>query len=111
MIFFYCGIWVEGNLGYTIGGLSLSGNYIFNDAISAGGDTYFEIGYAFPKLSLFVGAGDGWHTPDTKFAVCNIGASTTKEIKITETFSIPLKASVILNPKTEQFFLVAGITL
>ncbi|MFW9597655.1 MAG: hypothetical protein ACMV0Y_06865 [Paludibacter sp.] len=101
----------EGNLGYTIGGLSLSGNYIFNDAISAGGDTYFEIGYAFPKLSLFVGAGDGWHTPDTKFAVCNIGASTTKEIKITETFSIPLKASVILNPKTEQFFLVAGITL
>jgi hypothetical protein len=41
----------------------------------------------------------------------NIGISSTKEIKITDTFSIPLKATAILNPATEQFMLVAGITL
>lgn len=105
---------LELNLGYTTGGLSLSGNYIFNEAggaATAGGDKYFEVGYAFEKFSIFAGAGDGWHTPDAEFALCNVGISTTKEIKITDTFSIPLKASAILNPKTEQFFLVAGITL
>jgi len=105
---------LELNLGYTTGGLSLSGNYIFNQAggaATAGGDKYFEVGYAFEKFSIFAGAGDGWHTPDAKFALCNVGISTSKEIKITDTFSIPLKASAILNPKTEQFFLVAGITL
>ena len=105
---------LELNLGYTTGGLSLSGNYIFNEAggaATAGGDKYFEVGYAFEKFSVFAGAGDGWHTPDAEFALCNVGISTTKEIKITDSFSIPLKASAILNPKTEQFFLVAGITL
>jgi len=105
---------LELNLGYTTGGLSLSGNYIFNEAggaATAGGDKYFEVGYAFEKFSIFAGAGDGWHTPDAEFALCNVGISTTKTIKITDTFSIPLKASAILNPKTEQFFVVAGITL
>ena len=104
----------EVNLGYGIGGLSISANYMLNEAggaLTVGGDKYFELGYAFEKFSIFAGAGDGWHTPDAKFALVNIGASTTKEIKITDTFSLPLKATVILNPKTEQFFIVAGITL
>lgn len=105
---------LEVNLGYTTGGLSLSGNYIINQAggaATAGGDKYLEVGYAFEKFSIFAGAGDGWHTPDAKFALCNVGISTTKTIKITDSFSLPLKATAILNPKTEQFFLVAGITL
>ena len=105
---------LEVNLGYSIKSLSISANYMLNEAggaATAGGDKSFELGYAFEKFSIFAGAGDGWHTPDAKFALCNVGLSTTKEIKITDSFSIPLKASAILNPKTEQFFLVAGITL
>jgi len=105
---------LEVNLGYTTGGLSLGANYILNQAggaATAGGDKYFEVGYAFEKFSIFAGAGDGWHTPDAKFAVCNVGISTTKTIKITDSFSLPLKATAVLNPKTEQFYLVAGITL
>ena len=98
---------LEANLGYSLGNLSLSGNYLLN----ANNDLYFEAGYAFDKVSVFVGAGNEVYSTDGKFALLNIGASTTKEIKITDTFSIPLKASVILNPKSEQFFLVAGITL
>lgn len=98
---------LEANLGYTIGSLSLSGNYLLN----VNDDLYFEAGYAFDKISLFVGAGNSVYSTDGKFALVNIGASTVKEIKITDSFSIPLKASVILNPKSEQFFLVAGITL
>jgi hypothetical protein len=104
----------EINLGYGIKGLSLSANYILNEAGAAGtvgGDKYFEIGYAFNKFSIFAGAGDGWHTPDHEFGVVNLGLSTSKEIKITDSFSIPLKASAILNPTTKQYYLVAGITL
>lgn len=105
---------LEVNLGYSIKSLSISANYMLNEAGGAatlGGDKYFELGYAFEKFSIFAGGGDGWHTPDAKFAITNVGISTSKEIKITDTFSIPLKATAILNPKTEQFFLVAGITL
>ncbi len=105
---------IEANLGYTVGGLSIGANYIFNQAggaATAGGDKYFELGYAFEKFSIFAGAGDGWHTPTGSFGIVNVGLSTTKEIKITDTFSIPLKGSLILNPTTQQYFLVAGITL
>jgi uncharacterized protein (TIGR02001 family) len=105
---------LEANLGYSIGGLSIGANYIFNEAGSAGtagGDMYFELGYAFNKFSIFAGAGDGWHTPTGNFGLVNVGLSTVKEIKITDTFTLPLKGSVILNPTSKQFMLVAGITL
>jgi len=99
---------LELNLGYATGALSLSANTLLN----VDSDLYFEAGYAFDKVSVFVGAGNkAFNLTDGKFSLVNIGASTTKEIKITDSFSIPLKASVILNPKSEQFFFVAGITL
>ena len=53
---------LELNAGFTKGGLSLSANYIVNQAGgagSAGGDKYFQAAYAFTNLNLFVGAGDG----------------------------------------------------
>ena len=103
----------EANLGYAVGSFSISANYIFNKAggaASMGGDKYFELGYAFPVASIFVGAGDGWHTSDTKFAVCNIGVKSTKEIKVTDSFSIPVTGAVILNPEKELFNIVVGLT-
>ncbi|MGB4415178.1 MAG: TorF family putative porin [Paludibacter sp.] len=104
----------EVNLGYATGGLSIGANYILNEAggaATAGGDKYFELGYAFNKFSIFAGAGDGWHTPTGDFNFVNLGISSSKEIKVSDTFSIPVKVTAILNPTTEQFFLVAGITL
>lgn len=103
----------EVNLGYEIGGFSIAGNYILNEAIdasSAGGDIYFELGYSFGNVDLFVGAGDGWHSTDGEFAFCNIGVGTSKDIKITDSFTLPLSGQVILNPDSEQFFIVAGIS-
>jgi len=48
---------MEANLGYTIGKLSLSGNYVFNDASGAiGNDKYFEAAYQFSSVKLFAGA-------------------------------------------------------
>ncbi len=116
----------EANLGFVIGDLSLSGNYILNKsdkmdtegniigAGSVGGDLYFEAGYTFTGFKIFAGAGNGWHTLDSdedEFGICNVGLSTWKEIKITDSFSIPVTGSVIWNPHAEQFFIVAGFSL
>jgi len=103
----------EANLGYEIGGLSVGANYIFNEASgagSAGGDMYFELGYAFESVSLFVGGGDGWHTSDGEFAVCNVGISVSKEIPLSESFSLPVSGALILNPEQEQYHIVFGVS-
>lgn len=112
----------EINLGYEFKGLSLSANYILNDASNGGpankpggGDMYFELGYSFESFTLFAGAGNGWHTSyedngDDVFTLCNIGISTEKEIKISETFSLPVSGAVIVNPDKEEFNLVIGIS-
>lgn len=105
---------LELNLGYGIGDFSISANYMLNEAggaATAGGDTYFELGYAFKSFSVFAGAGNGWHTPDGGFGLVNVGLSTSKDIKFSDSFTLPLSGSVILNPTTQQFFIVAGITL
>jgi len=104
---------LELNAGYAIGGLTLSANYILNEAggaASAGGDMFFQAGYAFESFNLFVGAGNGWHTTDGDFAVCNIGLGTSKTIEVSDKFSIPVTGQVILNPDKEQLFLVVGFS-
>ena len=105
----------EINVGYEIKGVSISGNYILNDASkggagSQGGDKYFELGYAFKNFNVFVGAGDGWHTSNGNFNLCNIGIGTSKEVKITDSYSLPVSGSVVLNPEKEQFNIVVGIS-
>lgn len=103
----------EVNLGYEYEGLSFGANYILNEAggaESAGSDLYFELGYSFSVLDVFVGAGDGWHTSDGEFALCNIGVTASKEIAITDKFSLPMFGSAILNPDKERFYIVAGVS-
>lgn len=105
---------LELNAGFTTGGLSLSANYIINKAggiASVGNDLYFQAGYAFENFNIVLGAGDGWHTIDGEFDICHIGIGTTKEIKITDTFTVPVTGQVILNPDREQLFVVVGFSL
>ncbi len=102
---------IEANLSYSIGKFSLSGNYIINQASGAvGKDTYFEAGYQLPLVKLFAGAGNGWYTNDATFQVCNLGISSTKTIKVTDSFSVPFTGSVILNPNKEQVFYVVAMS-
>jgi hypothetical protein len=104
---------LELNGGFTKWGLALSANYIVNEAggvASIGGDMYFQAGYAFRYFNIFLGAGNGWHTSDGDFAICNIGIGTTKEIKITDTFTIPVTGQVIVNPERERLFVVVGFS-
>jgi hypothetical protein len=112
----------EINLGYTLKSLSLSANYILNDASQGGpankpggGDIYVEAGYAFESFGVFVGAGNGWHTADNDkgedvFGVCNIGIKTSKEIKVSDSFSIPVSGAFSVNPDKEEVNLVVGFS-
>ena len=104
----------EANLGYEIGGFSVAANYIFNDAHagagSQGSDMYFEAGYSFSNFDIFLGAGDGWHTTDGDFAICNIGIGASKDLQITEKFALPISGAISVNPEAEQFNLVVAIS-
>jgi len=108
----------EINLAFTKGGLSLGANYILNEAGNAGsegGDKYFEIKYSFDSFNIFMGAGDGWHTVNSsdgsdRFAICNIGLGTSRDIIITDTFSIPVNGQLVFNPDLKRMYILAGFT-
>jgi hypothetical protein len=105
---------IELNLGYAVGALSFSGNFIVNEAPaagSAGSDMYFEVGYTAGNVNLFVGAGDGWHSTDTEFTVVNVGISASKEIKVTEDFSIPVTGAIVFNPDADVSVFYVGFSL
>jgi hypothetical protein len=74
-------------------------------------DLYFEAGYSFGSFDLAVGAGNNQYTSDGSFTVCNIAVGTSKEVKITDSFSLPVSGAVILNPSTGGFFITVGISL
>ena len=104
----------EINLRYSIGSLSLGANYILNEAAgagSAGDDMYFDLGYSGSAADVFVGAGDGWHSGSGDFGLVNIGVTKSKEIKINDSFSLPISGAVIFNPDSEQLYILAGISL
>ncbi len=92
------------NLG--LGKLALTGAYMFNAK-----DVYLEAGYTAGSVTVFAGAGNGQYTKDASFNFCNLGIKTGTAIKISDTFSIPITGALILNPSTEQFNIVVGITL
>ena len=108
----------EINLGYEYKGLALGANYFVNEAGGAGtmgGDMYFEAAYSFGSFGFVLGAGNGWHTTEadaneSDFNVCNIGVTASTEIKVTDSFSLPVNGALVLNPDTEQFHVVVGIS-
>lgn len=105
----------EANIAYTLKGLTLTGSYVFNEtygAATVGGDTYVEAKYTLENgVNFFAGAGNGWYTLDTDFNVVNVGIGATKTIKLSESFSIPVNGSFIVNPDAKQVHFVVGISL
>ena len=81
--------------------------------------TYAELGYTYKNLSAFIGF--NLTNPDTDkgetgyygngFGVVNLGITGSKDIKITDKFSLPVSVSLITNPQAEKIYLVAGISL
>jgi hypothetical protein len=102
----------ELNLDWASDNVWLSANCILNEAGgigSYGRDLYFEAGFSFEQVSLFMGGGNGWHTEEGGFNICNIGLETAREIRISDRFVLPVRAQLVFNPDREQLFVVAGI--
>jgi len=76
---------------------------------------YFELGYSTEVsdvvVDFFVGGGNFAYSLTDKFNLTNIGIKASKEIKITENFSLPIFSSYVLNPNTEVGYLVFGVSL
>ena len=80
--------------------------------------TYAEVSYAFKYADVFMGTnltnvdrsrGESGFYGDY-LGVVNFGITTTKDIKITNDFSLPLKVLLITNPQAHSIFLVAGFS-
>jgi hypothetical protein len=101
---------IEPLVSYEIGNLSLTAGYLAPVSDLGEGDIYLEAGYSFDNFSLFLGAGNGAYTADEDFMICNVGMSVEKEIKVTDSFAIPVFGQLILNPSAEQVHWVVGFS-
>ena len=113
----------EANIGYDFGVASIQWftNFAGNDGENKNGkraySSYAEVAVPFklatcdwtatagvvPYYSTYYGT--------TGFAVTNLSLRADKEIKITDSFSIPIFGQVVANPCTEKAYLVFGFTL
>ncbi|TLX75312.1 hypothetical protein E9993_10465 [Labilibacter sediminis] len=92
--------------------------FIFGNDYNSEGDrafsTYLELGYDFAigdqPLYTFAGVTTHEGLYADGFKCTNIGLSTSKDFTITENLSIPLTASLILNPDAENLFLILGLS-
>ncbi|HOP05716.1 MAG TPA: hypothetical protein PLF13_00350 [candidate division Zixibacteria bacterium] len=97
--------------------ISLSGFInVYNDG---GNNTYFQVDYPLTvnetSLNFFVGAtGGSEDNPDyygtDDLQVINIGVNASKDIKVTDNFSLPLSVSFIINPNAEMHYLLVGMS-
>ncbi|KAA6309264.1 hypothetical protein EZS27_039207, partial [termite gut metagenome] len=110
----------EATLGYDFGLFSLSWNTNFAgaDYAKANGkraySSYAEAVVPF-KLGGYDFAAEVGLTPwegaySNELNVTNIGLKAAKNIVVTESFTIPAFAKVVLNPNSEQAYFVFGIT-
>ena len=115
----------EANIGYDFGVASVQWftNFAGNDGINKDGkraySSYAEVVVPF-KLSAIdwtatVGAvpyATSFYNDWTSgFAVTNVSLKATKDIKVTDSFSIPVFGPVVGNPCSQKAYLVFGFTL
>lgn len=98
--------------------LSLSGFVnVYNDR---GNNTYFEIAYStmLNDFSIDISAGAAGGSKNNpeyygteKFNLIQLGLKISKLINVSDTFSFPVFCSYLLNPNSENAYLVFGISL
>lgn len=114
----------EGNIGYDFGPVALNWytNFAGNDGYTKKGkraySSYVEATAPFKLASLdwtaTVGAVPYYTTFYGKangFAVTNVSLKASKDIRVTDSWSIPLFAAINTNPSTQKAYLVVGFTL
>jgi hypothetical protein len=114
----------EANVGYDFGVLALNWytNFAGNDGVTKSGkraySSYFEAAVPFTLASMqwtaTVGAvpfATSFYSEANGFAVNNVSLKATKDIKVTDSFSIPVFAQVAANPSSQKAYMVFGFTL
>ena len=113
----------EANIGYDFGLASIQWftNFAGNDGVNKDGkraySSYLEVVVPF-KLTAIEWTATAGAVPfatdyydTTGFAVTNLSLKATKEIKVTDSFTIPVFAQVAANPCSQKAYLVFGLTL
>jgi len=113
----------EGYLAYDFGPLHVSwqtffaGNDYKADSDKRAWSSYFEVAAPFRLITCQWKATAGlvpWVSDyyDTRgFSVTNLSLWVTKDIKITNSFSLPLFGQIVANPASQNLYFVAGLTL
>ena len=115
----------EANIGYDFGFASLQWytNFAGNDGVNESGkraySSYFEVNVPFKLATVDWTATAGavpyattfYNEWTSGFSVTNLALKATKDIKITDSFSIPIFGQVVANPRTQKAYLVLGFTL
>ena len=115
----------EANIGYDFGLASIQWytNFAGNDGFNKNHDraysSYAEVSVPFKLASVDWTATAGvipWATSfynkwTSGFAVTNLSLKATKDIKVTDSFSIPVFGQVTGNPCSQRAYLVFGFTL
>ena len=115
----------EANIGYDFGFASLQWytNFAGNDGVNESGkraySSYFEASVPFELATVDWTATVGvipyattfYNEWTSGFSVTNLALKATKDIKITDSFSIPIFGQVVANPRTQKAYLVLGFTL
>ena len=114
---------LEANIGYDFGLASLQWftNFAGNDGVNKDGkraySSYVELTVPFKLATVDWTATAGAVPFSTDFygtdgfAVTNLALRATKEIKVTESFSVPVFGQVVANPCSQKAYLVIGFTL
>ena len=113
----------EGTIEYTLPiekfPLSVSWNTMFagGDYLSNGDraySTYITASYPFKIQSVDLGFSVGltpWESIYAEdFSVIHVGLKAAKDIKITDSFSLPIFGEVMANPRSEDIFFVFGVS-
>lgn len=114
----------EASLGYDFGPVAVSWNTIFAgyDGVNKDGkraySSYIELTAPFKLGGCDWNAAVGavpyttdYYQNANGFAVINASLRATKEIRITDSFSLPVFGEIDCNPSTEQAHFVFGVTL
>lgn len=113
----------EANLGYDFGPVNVQAyaNFAGNDGANDKGkraySTYVELSAPFTLGTCDWTAAAGFVPMETTsygtsgFAVTNLSVKCAKEIRVTDSFSIPLFGQVVANPCAQKAYLVFGFSL
>lgn len=113
----------EANIGYDFGVASLQWftNFAGNDGVNKEGDRAYS-SYVEATVPFTLGGVDWAATAGvvpfatdfygtTGAAVTNLSLKATKEVKVTDTFRLPVFGQVVANPCSQKAYMVLGVSL